>query len=196
MENRCAEQLSDSEDDHSLDEEFGKDEAAAMEEKDTNVINMVKVAEQYKATIVSLRSEISNLESEKNQLALKEAREKKASVPASTASSKVQKELLEKTRTLEAKLKQLRQKEVEYARIYQEKEKARKEAEQLRKELTDALKKRVAAAKKLKEEGVPCACAGCEVLAKRGVLATTFVLRIDGEVMRYSMACFPTISLS
>lgn len=143
---------SDSDDDESLDEEFGSEEAAAMEEKDTNVLNMVKVAEQYKATIISLRSEISNLESEKTQLALNEAREKKANTPASAVVGKVQKELLEKTRTLEAKLKQLRQKEVEYARIYQEKERARREAEQLRKELTDALKKRVATAKKLKEE--------------------------------------------
>lgn len=143
---------SDSEDDYSIEEGFAADEAAAIQEKDTNVLNIIKIAEQYKATIMALRSEISNLEIEKNSLVLKEAKDKKTDTVASISNTKIQKELLEKTKSLELKLKQLRQKEVEYARIYQEKEKARRDAEQLRKELTEALKKRVAASKKMKEE--------------------------------------------
>jgi hypothetical protein len=140
----------------SFEEGFCGEEEAAMQEKDEKFMSMIKIAEQYKATIASLRAEILGLDGEKSKLAVQEAKEKAAhgaaGAKAGAPSSKVQKELLEKTKALEAKLKQLRQKEVEYARIYQEKERAKKEADQLRRELTVALKKRVEASKKQKEE--------------------------------------------
>lgn len=148
-----AEEASDSEGDvSSIDECFYGEEEAAMQEKDDKFLSMIKIAEQYKATIVSLRAEIQNLDGEKQRLAVQDQHEKAKHGQTAVPNSKIQKELLEKTKALEAKLKQLRQKEVEYARIYQEKERAKKEADQLRGELTTALKKRVEAAKKLKEE--------------------------------------------
>lgn len=120
---------------------------AVMREKEVKIMQMIRIAEEYKTTIMNLRCEISSMQSEKQLLAAKEAKE-----PPGTTDSKIKKDLLEKSKQLEAKLKELRSKEIEYARIYQEKERARKEAETLRKELTEAMKKRVAMQKKLKEE--------------------------------------------
>jgi hypothetical protein len=120
---------------------------AEVREKEVKILQMIRIAEEYKTTIMNLRCEIASMQGEKQLLAAKEAKE-----PPGTTDSKIKKELLEKSKQLEAKLKELRSKEIEYARIYQEKERARKEAEVLRKELTEAMKKRVAIQKKLKEE--------------------------------------------
>jgi kinesin family protein 4/21/27 len=120
---------------------------AEVREKEIKIMQMIRIAEEYKTTIMNLRCEIASMQSEKQMLAAKEAKE-----PPGTTDSKIKKDLLEKSKQLEAKLKELRSKEIDYARIYQEKERARKEAETLRGELTEAMKKRVAIQKKLKEE--------------------------------------------
>ena len=150
--------LDTSADSLSSDECFHVNETAAMQEKDNNVKTMVQLAEQYKETIANLRNEIQTLENEKSQLAAKDTKLKLAQGSTDTKmkstldSTKIQKELLEKTKILETKQKLLRQKEIEYAKIYQQKEQARKDAEQLRQELTEALRKRVEISRKLKEE--------------------------------------------
>jgi chromosome segregation ATPase len=100
---------------------------------------------QFHATINSLKDEIATLESEKLRLFKLQkaniagrnattggafgstASNKNATNASIAAEEKIKKELREKAKLLEDKLKELKQKELEYSRVMSQKEKAIKE---------------------------------------------------------------------
>lgn len=125
---------------------------ARVESKQLEVTHMIAMTEQCKQTISQLRKEVQRLESDKQSTA-KQAKSSGISSAAVKGQSEKSIQLLkEKAKLLENKQKELRKKEIEYAKLMQQKEKAFKEVTSLTNELNSAKRIRVELVKKQKEE--------------------------------------------
>jgi kinesin family protein 4/21/27 len=122
-----------------------------MESKQLEVTHMIAMTEQCKQTISQLRKEVQRLEDDKVSAA-NATKPLSGTVQVKGQSEKSIQVLKEKAKLLENKQKELRKKEIEYAKLMQQKEKAFKEVTILTKELNSAKRLRVEMAKKQKEE--------------------------------------------
>ena len=123
---------------------------AQVESKQLEVTHMIAMTEQCKHTISQLRQEVQRLEDDKKKAA--KMSKPVAGAPVGGQSEKSIQILKEKAKLLENKQKELRKKEIEYAKLMQQKDKAFKEVTLLTTELKSAKRMRVEMVKKQREE--------------------------------------------
>ena len=166
--------------DGELAECYVEDDDTAMQGvvmKEQEIDRMLELTEQFHATIDNLKTEISTLQQDKSRLIkLQEKNIANKSVIGAkgvgfgsghTSSftsgnnaalllaeeNRIKKELREKNKLLDDKLKELRSKEQEYARVLAQKDRAVKDAEVLRKEVEESKKRRAELQKKMADQG-------------------------------------------
>jgi hypothetical protein len=129
-----------------------------IQSKQLEIAQILTLTEKFESTIAQLKQEIDVLERDKSSLMQRQATKATNSAASNSAHAtsddlKIKKELKEKSKMLEDKLKELRTKESEYSRVIQQKETLSKEADALRKDLETSVKKRGELLRKMKEEG-------------------------------------------
>merc|ERR1711871_1924979 len=138
------------------DEEYAREDEKMQKDvlqKEHEINQMLELTTQFHDTINQLKDEISTLQQDKDRLTkLQQKQAINAKNNRGFGSStnlheenKIKKELREKSKSLEEKLKELRLKESQYKSTVEQKERALKEAENLRKEIDAAKTKQMKA---------------------------------------------------